>query len=337
MRSPKLGVAVVGLGVGKQHARAYLATGRCRLRWLYDWDRTKAQALAEELGEGEVATCWEQILEDPQVQIVSLASYDDAHGAQVVSALEAGKHVFVEKPLCLTRRELGTIKRAWAKREGKLKLSSNLVLRMAPLYRWLKEQISGGEFGTLYAFDGEYLFGRLSKITQGWRKDVKNYSVILGGGVHLVDLLVWLTGGRPRRVFALGNRICSRHSAFCYPDFMAATLEFPSGLVGRVVANFGCVHRHQHGVRIFGTRATFLYDDAGPRLHQTRDPAVSPTPIPLSPLPVGKGELIPSFVRAVLADGDPQPQTQEVFDVISICLACSEALEAESFVEVCYL
>jgi predicted dehydrogenase len=67
------------------------------------------------------------------------------------------------------------------------------VLRAAPLYLWLQQEVKRGSFGEIYAFNGDYLYGRLHKITMGWRKEVSNYSVMLGGGIHLVDLMVWLT------------------------------------------------------------------------------------------------------------------------------------------------
>ncbi len=333
----RLGVAVVGLGVGEQHARAYLATGQCQVRWLYDLQLHKAHDLAAALEAGTPAPSFEQILRDPEVDVVSIASYDDAHAAQVIAALEAGKHVFAEKPLCRTLAELQAIKRAWGRHHGKVKLSSNLVLRAAPAYQWLKRHLAAGEFGTPYAFDGDYLFGRLEKITTGWRREVDDYSVMQGGGVHLVDLMLWLLGERPVSVYATGNRICTQHTAFRYLDYVAATLRCPSGLTGRVTANFGCVHRHQHVVRLFGTKATFVCDDAGPRISLTRDPAAAATPVTLSPLPATKGALIPQFVTAVLMDEDLSAHTQTLFDVISVCIACDEALHARSEVEVAYV
>jgi len=333
----RLGVAVVGLGIGEQHALAYQAIGRCQLRWLYDVDQSKAEHLADCLGEGTPADNFEQIVRDPEVEIISIASYDDAHSEQVVAALEAGKHVFVEKPLCRTLSELKAIKQAWKQWRGAVKLSSNLVLRAAPAYQWLRQKIRAGEFGAPFAFDGEYLYGRLEKITQGWRKAVPDYSVMQGGGIHLVDLLLWMTGERPVSAFAVGNQICTQQTAFRFPDYVAATLQFASGLIGRVAANFGCVHRHQHVVRVFGTDATFVYDDAGPRLHLTRDPAATAAPVALPSLPTSKGALIAPFVAAVVADENLDVHTQELFDVISICAACDESLRARSEVEVTYV
>ena len=321
-----LEVAVVGLGVGEQHARAYAAHPGCHVRWLYDFDLTRSRQLAPSVG-AMVADDYDSILSDPATGLISIASFDDAHFEQARMALEAGKHVFVEKPLCRSLPELRQLKHAWAA-HGRPAVASNLVLRTAPLYQWLKAAIGRGEFGEVYAVDGDYLYGRLEKITTGWRSRVDDYSVMLGGGVHLVDLLLWLTGQRPSSVTALGSRICTRGSAFRYNDYAAATFVFPGGpdgLVGRITANFGSVHRHHHVVRVFGTKATFIYDDAGARVHRSPDPGKRAEWLSESPLPVSKGELIPPLVEAIRAGTDSAPAAQHDFDVISACLAADAA------------
>lgn len=333
----RLGVAVVGLGVGAQHARAYRATGRCDVRWLCDLDAAKADALASEVGAAQVTTRFEEVLEDPRVQAVSIATFDDAHTEQVVRALEEGKHVFAEKPLCRGLDELGAVKKAWGAHGGRLVLGCNLVLRAAPLYRWLRTQVRSGSFGRLYAFDGDYLYGRLERITHGWRRDVRDYSVMEGGGIHLLDLLLWVSGERPQRVSAMGNRICAEGTAFRHDDYRAALLQFPSGLVGRVTANFGCVHRHHHVVRAFGTGATMVYDDAGARLHRTRDPSVPAEPLSHAPLPPGKGDLIPGFVAAALGEASLSEDTRTFFDGVAVAAACDEAARTGDTTMVTYL
>lgn len=320
-----LGVAVIGLGVGEQHALAYLRNENCRLRWLYDINREKLQQVITKLGKGSASESFEDILADKSVDVVSIASYDDAHYSQVMAALRAGKHVFVEKPLCRNLEELRSIKKIWSERRTR-HLASNLVLRSAPLYRWLKEAIQGGRCGEVYAFDGDYLYGRIHKITNEWRKDVDDYSVMQGGGIHLVDLMLWLTGQKPVSVTATGNRICTAKTGFRYNDFVAAVFHFSSGLIGRITANFGCAHRHQHVVRVFGTKGTFVYDDAGPRWHESRDPLTPSKSIDMPSLPETKGDLIPEFIEDILEGRDAQLKTQHHFDVMSACLAADRAL-----------
>lgn len=322
----KLRVGVIGLGVGEQHLLAYRRHPHCEVVALCDRSEEKVALAQEKYANIPFTRDAGCVLSDPNVDVVSIASYDDNHFAQVMTALRHGKHVFVEKPLCQTFDQLRAIKNEWARHDGKLKLASNLILRAAPLYQWLKEKVSAGEFGDVYAFDGDYLYGRLHKITEGWRGQVENYSVIEGGGIHLIDLMLWITNQRPTILSAMGNRIASHGSSFRYNDFVTATMNFPSTMIARVTANFGCVHRHHHLMRIFGTRATFIYDDAGARLHTTCDPEVAASHLRLPTLPATKGDLIPDFIDAILADTDLGDDTQTIFDGLSVSVACDKAM-----------
>jgi predicted dehydrogenase len=331
-----LGSAVIGLGVGEQHARAYAGSAACCLRWVYDLNYELMERVITQIGQGAPAPAYEATLEDEQVQIVSIATFDDAHYSQVMKALAARKHVFVEKPMCRSLEELRDIKRAWLA-AGRPHLASNLVLRAAPVYRWLKQSIGDGQLGTVYSIDGEYLYGRVHKITDGWRTHVENYSVMQGGGIHMVDLMLWLSGEKPVSVAAAGNRICTAGTAFRYHDFVTATYQFRSGLVGRITANFGCVHRHQHVLRVFGTRGTFVLDDMGARLHTSREPSASPKHLTVSCLPASKGDLIPAFIERVCSGGDSGPAMQVELDLICACLAVDEALATGASVPVEYL
>lgn len=337
-----LGVAVVGLGIGEQHARMYATLPSCKVKLLIDLDGARAENLAAEFQGSDAASDFDDALSRDDIDVISIASYDEAHFDQVMRALSAGKHVFVEKPLCRTADELAQIRSA-LDANASLHLASNMVLRGADLYRWLREEISTGAFGEIYAFDGDYLYGRLHKITEGWRHETDDYSVMLGGGIHMIDLMLWLTGQRPESVQAVGNRICTRDTAFKYDDFTAATMTFRSGMVGRITANFGCVHRHQHVVRVFGTRKTFVLDDAGPRLMTARDPAkpgfsVAPVePINLAAKPAHKGVLIPAFIEGIVLN--KRPDTVDLsasFDAIAIAAACDRAVESSSPVQLTY-
>lgn len=318
-----MNIAVIGLGVGAEHARAFARMG-CNVRWLFDHEPEKSRAVAQEIGQGEIAPSWKAILDDPTIDIVSLATYDDDHAVQVVEALQAGKHVFCEKPLCTRTEEVDRIEQVW--RASGRHLQSNLVLRAAPLYRRVRDLIQSGSFGQIYSFYGDYLYGRLSKITEGWRKDVDDYSVMMGGGVHIVDLMLWLCGEAPAKVRATGNRIVTEGSAFRYRDFVVATYDFPSGLIGVISANFGCVHRHQHVVRIFGTEATFLFDDQGARIFRQRDPGGPPEILSENPKPLSKGDRLTDFLEGIRDPRVGAAATVLDLSVIRACLAVDDAL-----------
>jgi predicted dehydrogenase len=131
-RSHLLNAAIIGLGVGERHVEGYEADPRCHVTTLCDIDPQKLQAKLGDRHPGLTLTLDPQaVLQDPDIDIVSIASYDNAHHEQVVMALEQGKHVFVEKPLCLFPQEFQSIATALAS-HPRLQLSSNLILRRTP-------------------------------------------------------------------------------------------------------------------------------------------------------------------------------------------------------------
>jgi predicted dehydrogenase len=337
-----LGVAVIGLGVGKQHAEAFAASEGCTLRAVVDLDEGLARDTAARYPGCMPCASFEAAIERADVDVVSIASFDDVHFDQVIRSFAAGKHVFVEKPLCRSGEELAEI-RKWLRKSPRLRLASNLVLRGADLYRWLRAEIRAGAFGEIYAFDGDYLYGRLHKLTSGWRGERGGYSVMLGGGIHVIDLMLWLTGQRPTSVMAVSNRIVTRDTPFQSDDFSAGTFLFPSGMIGRITANFGCVHRHQHVIRIFGTKKSFVLDDMGARVMVSRDPVVPGTPvaaperISLATKPHHKGVLIPDFVQRIQdSDGDVDAELATSLDAISAAIACDQSAATGTSIEINY-
>ena len=217
----KIGVGVVGLGVGEQHAHTYARLNNCSVKWLYDISDAKADEVSRRVGHVSIAQNLEQILIDSDVSVLSLATFEHFHFDEVIAAFNAGKHVFVEKPLCQSIEELSTIKKCWED-NGRPHLQSNLILRSAPLYKHLKDIIEDGELGTIYAIDGDYLYGRLHKITNGWRESAPNYSVMESGGIHMIDLMTWLANERPNRVATVGNDISTKNSSFNYNGILCA-------------------------------------------------------------------------------------------------------------------
>ncbi len=334
-----LGFGVVGLGVGEQHVHAIYSNHDCDLKAVYDLDVDLAYRVSSELSRVNVVHGFQELLDDSEIGAIVIASYDDNHYEQVIGALEAGKHVFVEKPLCRSLEELSIIKECLVEARGRLVLRSNLILRAAPLYQWLRNEIMSGQLGRLYALDGDYLYGRIERITTGWRSAVDGYSVITGGGVHLVDLMLWVTGERPVAVSAVSNGISTEETTFRPDDFVAATLEFGSGMIARVTANFGCVHRHQHVIRVFGTKATFLNDDNGARIHTSRDPNVEVQEIGLAPVAEHKGDLIAGFVADIVSGsvGSQNTKAQAVLDTISVCVAIDRATQSRHSEKVIYV
>lgn len=335
MVSEVLTVGVIGLGVGEQHARTFAANPACRVTALCDRDSSKFEGLTELMPQARRYASADQLIDDPSISVVAVASQDDDHYRQVVRALEAGKHVFAEKPLCLTASELRDIDRAW--RASGRRLSTNTVLRRSARFRWLREAARSGRLGRLFSIEADYVYGRLHKLVDGWRGRIPNYSVMLGGGIHLVDLVMWLAGERPIEVMAMASTCASRDTTFSGNSLVTALLRFESGLIANVGANFASVHPHYHRLIVYGTEATFENTPGGDGwLWSSRDPEQPPEPV-TAPYPgVGKGDLIPAFVDAVLGRGEPDVSEAEAFAAVSVCVAIDRAATERRAVVVDY-
>ena len=314
--------AVIGLGVGEQHIAGYRAHPDAEVVAVCDIAADKRAMARERYPELRVTGDPRELLEAGDIDVVSVASYDDAHFEHVKLAFEHGKHVFCEKPLCLHEDEAKELRKLLNESDG-LRLSSNVPLRLSPRFQLVRSMIEGGEFGRLFHLEGDYDYGRRHKLTEGWRGQIPWYSVVLGGAIHMVDLLLWLSGDRVVEATAMGSRIATDGTMFAHQDFVAALLRLESGATAKVSANLGCVSPHFHGVRVYGTDATFVNGLPDGVLHRPAPPPECATSSPIdAPYPgVAKGDLIHSFVDAILGRGAPVVGEDDVFAVLATCFA----------------
>jgi predicted dehydrogenase len=330
-----LKAAIIGLGVGERHIAGYEADPRCQVTVLCDIDPVKLSEVGARHPGRTLATDPLAVLADPDIDVVSIASYDDAHYPQIMAALAAGKHIFVEKPLCLTGEELAEIRGGLA-RQPRLRLSSNLILRRSPRFSALHKRLRAGELGRPYYVEADYNYGRLAKILSGWRATMPGYSVVHGGGIHMIDLVLWLLGERPVSVTAVGNRLCAEGSDFVSADCVVALLTFPSGAIAKVAANFGCVFPHWHNLTVYGTEATFQHGYDGARLFTSRDPKDQPAAVTDGYPDMAKGDMLPTFVASILDGGDPEVTEADVFDAMAVSIAIEGAMRAGTRLDVHY-
>jgi predicted dehydrogenase len=325
--SGRIGAGVIGLGVGERHIAGFEAHPGCSVVALCDLDPGKQAMARQRYPRARVYGRAEELIDDPRVEIVSIASYDDAHYAQLCRALDAGKHAFVEKPLCTREEELQDLRARLARRPD-LKIGSNLILRKAPRFMELKARVAAGTLGRVYYLEGDYDYGRLHKLAAGtWRGTTAGYSVIVGGGVHLVDLVLWLMAGRkPVEALAMGNRICSAEAGlpFASDDLVVALVRFDDGAFAKLSANFGCVRPHFHRVSVYGTLGTFENGTDDARYWTQRDPAVRPEHTTAAYPGADKGDLIPGFVDSVLGRNADIGRT-ELLSGMAVCFAIDRA------------
>jgi len=331
----RLKAGIIGLGVGEKHIAGYQSHPDCEVVALCDFSEEKLKAAGDKYPGIKLTIQADELLNDPEIGIISIASYDNYHYEQIVQAISNDKHIFVEKPLCLYESEAAEIRRLLQEKPH-LKLSSNLILRVVPRFRLLKQMIADGDLGQLFYVEGDYNYGRLHKITEGWRGKIDFYSVVYGGGVHVIDLLLWLTGDRAIEVASYGNNLSSQGS-FRYNDMVVAILKFQSGMVGKVAMNFGCVSPHFHALSIYGTKATFINGRDYGRFFESRDLNQPTREITAAYPGAHKGTLIYSFIDSILNRSQAEVTLENIFETMSVCFAVERATHQSSAVVVKYI
>jgi hypothetical protein len=133
-----------------------------------------------------------------------------------------------------------------------------------------------------------------------------------------VDLLFWLDFDHPRFVTGCGNDIATRGTAFRYQSYQEATFQYPSGLIARVVADFGSDDEHWWSFELKGT----LYSVKASS--QQWKPSETQT-------------LIPQFLEAIEKNVDSGIEAQHLFNVHAAAIAADQACREQGRVEIEYI
>ena len=154
--------------------------------------------------------------------------------------------------MCLTYKQLEHIDRLLKK--SKLKITSNLVLRTNSLFINFKNQIDKNK---VFYIEADYIWGRREKLFE-WRSKVKNYSLTLGAGIHMIDLIIWFLGELPKSVTAFSNNTVTKNSKFKKKSFAIYIFEFSNNLIVKITANLAAVYNHIHEIKIFQKDITLI-------------------------------------------------------------------------------
>ncbi len=327
---------MIGLGVGESHIFGLQSHPMCAVKVLCDINEEVLQRVGKKNPSCGLSTDPNSVLNDPEIDLVCIASYDDVHEQQVVSALRNNKHVFVEKPLCLTSDELSNIAEQ-LKMNPHLFLTSNLILRKTPRFIELHDRIATGRLGEIFHMEGSYDYGRLHKLTEGWRGRTQNYSVTLGGGIHLIDLILWLSGKKVSSVSAVGNNLAASNSQFEGLSVTSSNIGFEDGSTAQITSNYASFTPHHHKLCIYGTSGTFEQSHSGAAYYWSRDPGEKSETVS-SPYPgTAKGDLLSNFIDSILKKNLPLVSAQEVLDATCVALAIDQSIRSQSGQPVNYL
>ena len=244
--SDRLRIGVVGLGYwGPNLARNFSQMPESELAWCCDADPQRHARFATQFPESRFTTELDDLLADEALEALVVATPVPSHHAIARRALEAGKHVFVEKPLAWTVAEARELEALVAERG--LTLMVGHLLRFHPGVVKLRQLIESGELG-----DVLYVYGNRQNL--GVIREDEN--ALWSLGVHDISVVLYLLGGRPVEVSARGE---------CYvrpgvEDVVFGYVKLASGQVGHLHLSWLDPHKMRK-MTVVGSKRMAVFDD----------------------------------------------------------------------------
>jgi predicted dehydrogenase len=239
-------VGVVGLGYwGPNLARNLAAIAGCELRWLCDASEQARERQGAAFPGARTTADIAELLDDPELDAVVLATPVPTHAELAVAVAQAGKHCFVEKPLATDAADAERAVEA-ARQAGRILMVGHL-LEYHPAVGRLKELIDGRELGDLY-----YIYG--NRLNLGKLRADEN--ALWSLGAHDVSVALHLIGEEPVECLAEGAsyvREGVQDVVFCY-------LRFPSGVVAHLHLSWLDPHKERR-ITVVGARRMATFDD----------------------------------------------------------------------------
>lgn len=206
--SQKVGFGMIGCGaMGRRVAELLLAANRrLVLRGFCDPDDRTEEPTRLLAPDAVRYPDYRALLRAPEVDWVLIASWNAQHRMHAVAALQAGKHVFCQKPLATTFADCMAIRRAWEKNSRMFNIG--FTLRYSPHYRKIRDLIANGAIGRLVSmeFNETLDFNHGGFIMGDWRRlQAHAGSFLLEKCCHDIDLANWMTGSLALRVASFGG------------------------------------------------------------------------------------------------------------------------------------
>jgi predicted dehydrogenase len=222
------------------------------------------------------AASYDDVLTDRDVEAVINTTPNDVHLLTTRQAADAGKHVFLDKPIANTVSDGRAITEA-CRRAGVV-LALGYQRRRESHFRWLKQQIEKGSFGRLVNAEANISRNRIGKIDlSSWRYQAASMpgGVMLQVGIHYTDLLSYLMGP----IKAVRGELAQLVLAGENPDVASLLLEHESGALSTLNASYVSASEF-YLVNIYGTDATAFYDlYGGMRLLKCGEDRPIPIPV----------------------------------------------------------
>lgn len=272
--------------------------------------RDAREAFAQEHG-CRTAASMDEVLTDPEVEAVLLATPHSTHADLTAEAATAGKHVFVDKPFTLT---VAAAKQAIAAAEAAgIVLQVGHNRRRQPATRRLKAMVEAGELGMIHYAEANLSYPKGLNPRTGWRGDPAESPAggMTGLGVHMADNLIYLLG-RPHRVAAFSRQVIAVGTL---DDVTTATLEFESGALASLATSM--VIPDIARTALWGTEAAAWNEIDGARFYTQKVGEKERTEQPVETLDTVRDEL-EEFAANIRNGTAPETGGPEAMEVVAV-------------------
>jgi predicted dehydrogenase len=295
-----LRVACIGMGWWSDVlADAIQRSKKLKIVACFTRSEDKRKAFAAKYG-CTAAPSYETILEDRSVEAIINTTPNDAHLETTRAAAEAGKHVFLDKPIANTVSEGRKI--AEVCRKAKVVLALGYQRRRESHFRWVRQRIDAGEFGKLVNAEANISRDRLGQIDlKSWRYTAAGMpgGVMLQIGIHYTDVLEYLLGP----VKAVSGRLAQLVLPGDNPDVASLVLEHESGALSTLNASYASASEY-YLMNLYGKEATAYYDmHQGLRMLKRGNKSASQVVCPKNDTFV---EELEEFASAARGEGAPE-------------------------------
>lgn len=226
-----IGIGLIGCGVwGSIHARTYKASPLVRMIAVCDQDMDRASQFAKKYGFNSYTTNLQELISNPDIQAISIATPDHTHTPILLKVLEAGKHVLVEKPLAMTVEECDLILKTRDKHG--VKLMVDFHNRWNIPFIQVRKMVESGELGDLMMINvklNDTIYVPTKMLAWADKSSPVHFL-----GSHLVDLIRWLSGSEIKKVYAVSRSVVLKKHGIQTPDFYQSILELSSGATAYV-------------------------------------------------------------------------------------------------------
>jgi predicted dehydrogenase len=235
MEGKKHRFGVIGAGLwGEAHAEVYATHPWAELAAVCDSDRSRAEKVAKRFGAPRVFTDYRDMVKDPGVDAVAVATPDFAHRDPVVAAAKAGKHVHSEKPLATSREDAEAI--AVAVRASGVTYMVDFHARWNPPFAIARRDIAEGTLGRIMS--AYFRLNDTVSVPTGMLSWAAKSSILWFLGSHTVDTLRFLLADEVERVYSVSRAEVLRERGIDVPDLYQSVLEFRSGVVATIENNW---------------------------------------------------------------------------------------------------